>query len=259
MNEISRDFVLSWTSSGLVVLHRPLVSLSVSRFSAPLTAGRISQTLTLVVLDLLVEINTLRPRQNGRHFTDDIFKCIFLNENVWIPIKISMKFVPRGPINNIPALVQIMAWCRPGDKPLSEPMIISLPTHICVTRPQWVNVPQRTNDAIMMQWWCLHYVKTTSTTSFGRNEDVIIASCAHWDVKCIFIFPYSSKLSWWRWLKSFSVVEDKTLLSQTVNNMAVDGLTTLGVKTTMKYPKYFKDIFSLKIGYVLLSTANVVQ
>ena len=83
-------------------------------------------------------VNTLRPRQNGRHFADDIFKCIFLNENVWIPIKISMKFVPKGPINNIPALVQIMAWRRPGDKPLSEPMMASLTTHICVTRPQWV-------------------------------------------------------------------------------------------------------------------------
>ena len=73
-----------------------------------------------------VIINTLRPRQNGRHFADDIFKCIFLNENVWIPIKISLKFVPKGPINNIPALVQIMAWRRPGDKPLSEPMMASM-------------------------------------------------------------------------------------------------------------------------------------
>ena len=77
-------------------------------------------------------------RQNGRHFADDIFKCIFLNENVWIPIKISLKFVPNGPINDIPALVQIMAWRRSGDKPLSEPMVVSLPTHICVTQPQWV-------------------------------------------------------------------------------------------------------------------------
>ena len=84
-------------------------------------------------------INTLRPRQNGHHFADDIFKCIFLNENVWISIKISMTFVPRGPINKIPALVQIMAWRRPGDEPLSEPLMVSLTTHICVTRPQWVN------------------------------------------------------------------------------------------------------------------------
>ena len=92
------------------------------------------------IVILIQCINTSRPRQNGRHFADDIFKCIFLNhENVWIPIKISMKFVPKGPINNIPALVLIMAWRRPGDKPLSEPMIVSLPTHKCVTRPQWVN------------------------------------------------------------------------------------------------------------------------
>ena len=84
-------------------------------------------------------VNSLRPRQNGRHFADDIFKRIFLNENVRISIKISLKFVPKGPINNIPALAQIMAWRRPGDKPLSDPMMVNLPTHICVTRPQWVN------------------------------------------------------------------------------------------------------------------------
>ena len=85
-------------------------------------------------------INTLRPRQNGCHFADDISKCIFLNENAWIPIKISLKFVPQGPINNIPALVQIMAWRRPGDKPLSGPMMVRLSTLICVTRPQWVKI-----------------------------------------------------------------------------------------------------------------------
>ena len=83
-------------------------------------------------------VNTLRPRQNGRHFADDTFKHIFFNENVRISIKISLKFVPRGPINNIPSLVQIMAWRRPGDKPLSAPMMVRLPTHTCVTRPQWV-------------------------------------------------------------------------------------------------------------------------
>ena len=84
-------------------------------------------------------VNTVRPRQNVRHFADGIFKCIFLNEGAWIPINISLKFVPRGPINNIPALVQIMAWRRSGDRPLFGPMMVRLPTHICVTRPQWVN------------------------------------------------------------------------------------------------------------------------
>ena len=85
-------------------------------------------------------INTLRPRQNGRHLPDDIFKCMFSNDNIWISIKFSLKSVTKGPINNIPALVQIMAWRWPGDKPLSEPRLVSLRTHICVTRPQWVNV-----------------------------------------------------------------------------------------------------------------------
>ena len=74
--------------------------------------------------------NTLRPGQNWYDFEDDIFKCIFLKDNVWIPIEISRKFVPKRPINNIQALVQIMAWRRPDDKPLSEPMIVSFPTHI---------------------------------------------------------------------------------------------------------------------------------
>ena len=64
--------------------------------------------------------NTLRLRQNGRYFADDTFKCIFFNENAWISLKISLKFVPKVQINNIPALIQIMAWRRPGDKPLSE-------------------------------------------------------------------------------------------------------------------------------------------
>ena len=70
---------------------------------------------------------------------DGPFKYKFINTNVLISIKISLKFVPRGPINNIPALVQIMAWYRPGDKPLSEPMMVSLLPHICITRPPWVN------------------------------------------------------------------------------------------------------------------------
>ena len=85
-------------------------------------------------------VNTLRPRQNGRHFADDSSNRIFVNENVRISIEFSLKFVPKGPINNIPALVQIMAWRRPGDKPLSEPVMVSLLMHICVTRPQRVKL-----------------------------------------------------------------------------------------------------------------------
>ena len=54
---------------------------------------------------------------------DDIFKCIFLNENDRIPIQISVKLIPRSPIDNKPALVKVMAWRRIGDKPLPELML----------------------------------------------------------------------------------------------------------------------------------------
>ena len=80
-----------------------------------------------------LSFNTLRPGQDGCQFPEGIFKYIFLNENIWISIEISLKFVLKGPINNIPALVQIMAWCRPDDMPLSELMMISLLMHICIT------------------------------------------------------------------------------------------------------------------------------
>ena len=79
-------------------------------------------------------VNTLKLRHNGRYFPDDIFKCIFLNKNVWISIKIPLKFVSKVSINNIPALVQTMAWRWPGDKPLFEPMMFSLLTHIYITQ-----------------------------------------------------------------------------------------------------------------------------
>ena len=106
------------------------------------------------MLSMQFHINTLRPRQDGRHFPDDIFKSIFLNENVWISINISPEFVRKCPINNIPALVQIMAWRRPGDKPLSEPMLVGLLTHICFTRPQWVNDITNSNTTAMLCEHC---------------------------------------------------------------------------------------------------------
>ena len=56
-------------------------------------------------LEVYYGVNILRPRQNGWHFSDDTFKNIFLNENIWISINISLNFVPKGPINNIPTLI----------------------------------------------------------------------------------------------------------------------------------------------------------
>ena len=79
---------------------------------------------------------------------------IFFNENIWIAFKISVKFVPKARVNSIRALVQIMPWHCPGDKPLSEPTMVSLPTQICVTWPQWVNISMST-------LWC-HPIKLGS-------------------------------------------------------------------------------------------------
>ena len=80
------------------------------------------------------------PEQNGRHFADDILRCIFVNGKDCILIKISLKFVPKGPIDNNHALVWIMAWRWIGDKPLSEPVLTRFTeAHICGTRGEWFN------------------------------------------------------------------------------------------------------------------------
>ena len=116
--------------------------------------------------------NTLRPKQDGRHFADDIFTCIFFIENCCILIKFSLKYVRKGPIDNNRALVQIMAWRRSGDKPVSEAIMISLPTHICVTWPQWVE----TNDPVMeikrFPYYCpfvMGYHRSSMMTSLNGN------------------------------------------------------------------------------------------
>ena len=141
-------------------------------------------------------INTLGPRQNGRRFPDDIFKCIFLNENVWISLKISLKFVPKVPINNKPALIQTMAWRRPGDKPLSEPMMVRLLTHICVTRPQWVNMTTRP----VSRW-----PQTLATNVRHRSRSAMephFVPLVHWDrfSNVLWVRLYLLHFSWKKYL-----------------------------------------------------------
>ena len=72
---------------------------------------------------VLMLFNASPPGQNGRHFTDDIFKRIFVNEKFWISTWISLRYVPKGPIYNKWALIQVMAWCRTGNNTLPEPML----------------------------------------------------------------------------------------------------------------------------------------
>ena len=85
--------------------------------------------LILFWIDELIHLHSIyisSMKQNSIYdmkITDDIFKSIF-NESVWIPITISLKFVPKGPIDYNSALVQVVAWHRTGEKPLPESMLI---------------------------------------------------------------------------------------------------------------------------------------
>ena len=110
----------------------PPLSLSLS-FS--LSKGDIRWHITLIITVLW-----------SRGKMSAISKTTFSHAFSWIKmyeydIHISLQFVPEGQINYVPALVPIMAWHRPGDTPFSESMVVNLPTHICVTRPQWDNLP----------------------------------------------------------------------------------------------------------------------
>ena len=80
-------------------------------------------------------MNTLRPRQNGSNF-----QTAFSNAFSWMTIyEFRLRSSFLWSIYNIPALVQIIAWRRSDDNPLSAPMMVSLLRRTCVTRPQWVN------------------------------------------------------------------------------------------------------------------------
>ena len=133
------------------LIERVLLTIRISDGSDNGLGLALNKQQTMVYEPMITQfINTLRPRQDTcrRHFADDIFTCIFFNENCCILTEFLLKYVRKGPIDNNPALVQIMAWRRSGDKPLSEPMIVSLPTYICVTRPQWVNTYMRQSASL---------------------------------------------------------------------------------------------------------------
>ena len=117
---------------------------------------------------------------------------IFFNENVWISIEILLKFVLKGPINNIPALVPIMAWRRPGDKPLSEPMMVSLPTHICVPQHQWVKrhpithliIVDKDHSDVTWRLWDL------KSPSFWLFVPQLVPGNNKWNIKALHYWPF---------------------------------------------------------------------
>ena len=95
-------------------------------FLSRLQSVKVSQGMRYICKSIYIpngKINILRTRQDGRHFAFGILKYIFLNEDFWISNKSSSKYVPWGPTGNMSTLVQIMVWCRTGDKPLSDPIM----------------------------------------------------------------------------------------------------------------------------------------
>ena len=146
----------------------------------------------------------------------------FLQLKLLIFINTSLKFVPKVRINNIPILVQIIAWRRPGDKPLSGPAMVSLLTHICVTRPQWINNGNSTTvmkalAIIRLNWakwthlrWLKQYRKyfwkdvcvTDTTGSFQVPKitkniwKAFICQCLGFSVK--FINSVTKMHFWWQ-------------------------------------------------------------
>ena len=129
-------------------------------------------------IQMYTEFKELRPKEAGHHFTDNIFKCFFLNENLWISINISLKFVLEGQSNNIPSLIQIMAC---ADQATSH---------------------------YLNQWW-LRLV-THIYTSLGLNElrqgyhvFNVILNFSLGNVKHICIFHHFSTLKWHRLFRPF--------------------------------------------------------
>ena len=127
-------------------------------------------------------LTSWRPGQNGCHFAD-IFRFIFLFENCYV----CTKFVPGGLINNIPALVQIMAWCSKRH----QAIVWTNDDQVYITWAPWVNILNFSSQLWKYIWIFL---------SFLYSEMVLI-------IKIIFM-------------------EDQTYLSPTVITMAADGLVT---------------------------------
>ena len=108
---------------------------------------------------------TDRRRDKMAVILRNIFQCFFLNENVWISLNISLKFIIKFRINNNPALVQKMASRRPGHNPLSDSVPVSLPTHICVTRSKWVK-------KILIFVWSSVYVNNNAIQAIWYHKEL---------------------------------------------------------------------------------------
>ena len=145
--------------------------------------------------------NTLRPRQNGCHFPDDIFKCIFWNKNAYILVEISLKLVHQGTINNIPALVQIMAWRRPGDWVTQIGVVDK--RAFAILRSRWFSVQQLSLMAKLFHgsWEVVYYTLYLARTLNTRENDCNINNILHQTV--VTLLKYHSTDDIHRYIRSY--------------------------------------------------------
>ena len=138
-----------------------------SKNAIPALQGFIQQS-TIIRYSNDFRFNTLRPRQNVWHFPYNIFKHIFLNENVRISNTIWLKFAPKG-LNDIDtALVQIMAWhLQQVTSHYRNQWWPRLAMHICFTRPKWVDIETCIYNVILHKMSC----KTESCRNSRQTSD----------------------------------------------------------------------------------------
>ena len=114
---------------------------------------------------------------------DNIFKCIYLNENENILIQISLQLVPRSPIDNKPALVQVVAWPWTGNKPLPEPMMTQFTVHICGNRGDELN-PALTPFPELKSTLCILQKKWRCYKEVWKEIQLYTIICS------LLVFPY---------------------------------------------------------------------
>ena len=171
--KIELNVSLYWTSGAIIWIYdgSVMASFKVKCFHLRYVVLSCRQ---LRLLGVGIEkVNTLWPRQNGRNFADDTFKCTFFNKNISISLKISPKFVPQVRFNNIPTLVQIMAGHRPGDKPLSELVMVNLLTHIFVTRTLCIKWIFHIRIYVCLPWTQVCVMAATALWTFECSNELI--------------------------------------------------------------------------------------
>ena len=99
---------------------------------------------------------------------------------IYVSINISLKWALKFPINDIPSLVQIMAWHCPGIKPISEPMMVGLMTHVCVTRPQWVKTESK-------QLWITQILQLLSSQMMSWNTFLYCMFCTMIHIRSVYL------------------------------------------------------------------------